>query len=264
MERGSRFVEWTHQSLDGTEFPATVLLSRADIGDESFLQATVRDISERKEAQEREELLRSLLRHDLRNKIQIVLGYLDLIEDYGLLEKEKRYLAKAEEGAEEGMEIIEKVSTLERAYEERIDPVDISSIVNRGLKRWRPRAEDEGMKIIDECSHEKCMVKGGPLLDRVFTNIVENSIRHSGGTRIRLSKEVHDEEVVCTIEDDGRGIPDEHRKKIFQREFTTDRERGSGLGMFLVSKLLEAYGGRVEVGDSELGGTRFDVYLKRA
>lgn len=64
MEEGSNFFEWYHQRMDGEVFPATVLLTRVDLADKQFLQATVRDITERKETErslkESEEKYRSL------------------------------------------------------------------------------------------------------------------------------------------------------------------------------------------------------------
>ena len=53
MEEGKNFFEWTHKRLNGAEFPATVLLSRMEIGDKQFLQATVRDITEQKRAEKK-------------------------------------------------------------------------------------------------------------------------------------------------------------------------------------------------------------------
>ena len=65
MEKGSHFFEWTHKRLNGEEFPATVLLTRMTLGDQTFLQATVRDITEHKRSeealQESEERLRSTM-----------------------------------------------------------------------------------------------------------------------------------------------------------------------------------------------------------
>ncbi len=106
--------------------------------------------------------------------------------------------------------------------------------------------------------------EGGPLINEVFSNLEENSIRHSDGSRLRIRGEVTENEVTCIIEDDGRGIPDEEKEKIFEKGYTTDEERGTGLGMFLVKTLLDIYGGSIEVKDSELGGARFDVHLQKA
>ncbi len=66
-----------------------------------------------------------------------------------------------------------------------------------------------------------------------------------------------------TVEDDGKGIPDDIKDKIFKRGFKKSKEGGSGLGMYLVKEIAESYGGRIEVKDSEMGGARFDVNLKR-
>ena len=52
MKNGSNFFEWTHKRINGEDFPATVLLTRVTIGGKTFLQATVRDITERKKAEE--------------------------------------------------------------------------------------------------------------------------------------------------------------------------------------------------------------------
>ncbi|MFB6113996.1 MAG: ATP-binding protein, partial [Halodesulfurarchaeum sp.] len=72
-----------------------------------------------------------------------------------------------------------------------------------------------------------------------------------------------EDEIVCTIEDDGTGVPPEKRDRIFDRGYTTDTVRGSGLGLFLVNTLIETYGGTIEVGDSDLGGATFEVHLDR-
>ncbi|MFW5928462.1 MAG: sensor histidine kinase, partial [Thermoplasmatota archaeon] len=102
------------------------------------------------------------------------------------------------------------------------------------------------------------------LLGEVFKNLIENSIYHSKGGRINITVEVKDDEVLCSLEDDGKGIPDDKKEIIFEKGYTTDEERGTGLGMFIVNMLLESYGGYIEVKDSKLGGARFDVKLKRS
>lgn len=102
------------------------------------------------------------------------------------------------------------------------------------------------------------------LIKEVFTNLITNSIKHSEGDKIRISCEDSSDEAICRIEDDGKGIPDDKKQKIFKKGYTTDTAGGSGLGMFLVKTLIESYGGSIEVKDSELGGARFDIYLNKA
>ncbi len=63
LEKGSNYFEWTHKKVNGEEFPATVLLTRVEVQDEIFLQATVRDISARRQEEELREKLFETARH---------------------------------------------------------------------------------------------------------------------------------------------------------------------------------------------------------
>lgn len=223
-----------------------------------------RQIQRREEAEQREEFLHSLLRHDVRNKLQIVVGYLELMEDHDVPKELKDYIAKAQKGAREGTDIIEKVRSLRKAQDEEVRAVKIDSTIYGAVDQIENLAEEEDMKIDVECPEKGCKCMGGSLLDRVFYNIIENSVQHSDGSKIRIRGRIGEDKIKCIIEDDGKGIPEEERDRIFNRGYTTDEERGTGLGMFLVKKLLEIYGGSIKVKDSKLGGARFDVHLQKA
>ncbi|KXB06947.1 hypothetical protein AKJ54_00930 [candidate division MSBL1 archaeon SCGC-AAA382K21] len=103
----------------------------------------------------------------------------------------------------------------------------------------------------------------GPLLEELFSNLLENSIAHSGCEKIRVSSEEAGDECIVTVEDDRRGISDEDKDKIFDRGFKKGETAGPGLGTYLVKEIAESYGGSAEVKDSELGGAKFVVHLER-
>lgn len=229
-----------------------------------LIVGAARDITEEKEAKEREEFLHTLLRHDIRNKVQVVHGYLQLLEeDESLSDKSREFLEKALKGNKEGIELMQKLRLMLKAKEEKKEVVDLISTVEEAVNASKSVVKNKSMEINLECL-EEVEVLGGPLLEQVFTNLIENSAFHSKGDEIRISCEINEQEVVCIIEDDGIGIPDKIKDEIFERGFTTDKDGGSGLGMFLVKMLLNSYDGSIEVKDSELGGARFDVHLKRA
>ncbi len=69
---------------------------------------------------------------------------------------------------------------------------------------------------------------------------------------------------MISVEDDGNGIPRKVQKEIMQGRFDEEDKRSSGLGLYLVKEIAEAYGGRIEIGRSELGGAQVDVYLRKA
>ncbi len=224
-----------------------------------------RDITERKEAMEREEMLHSLLRHDIKNKAQAVQGFLQLLEEEGELSEDSKELVEgALKANKESVNLIQKVRLLLSAQEEEKMPVEIASTIKDAVESNEAMAIREGIDISLDCPSTGCKVEGGSLLREVFLNIIENSINHSEASKINITGEVEDDEVVCTVEDDGKGIPDDKKDIIFEKGYTTDEERGTGLGLFLVNNLLESYGGNVQVSDSDMGGARFDVRLRRA
>ncbi len=213
------------------------------------------------EMNEREDFLHSLLRHDLRNKIQTIKGYIHLLDDFEGSEKKEELREKASSACRKGSQMIEKVRLLRKLEDVDTSEVSIKSSVEKNLKEYRAKASEKGKEIILEDFDYN--VKGGPLLEELFGNILENSILHSGCETIKISSEERNDEIIVKIEDDGRGIPDEEKEKIFKRGYKKGEEAGSGLGMYLVKEIIESYGGRIKVKDSEMGGARFDVHLKK-
>lgn len=221
-----------------------------------------RDITECKRAEEREEFLHSLLRHDVRNKAHIVQGYLGVLADTDLSENQEDLVEKAMENSEQGIDIIKKVRTLTEIKENEIRNVNLGSILGEHIDSYRDRASQEGIEI--EYEDFDFEVQGGSLLEELFNNLLENSIVHSGCGKIQLRSEKREGEYVITVEDEGKGVSDEDKERIFEKGFKGSETGGSGLGMYLVKRIAESYGGRVEVLDSELGGARFDVHLKES
>ncbi len=223
----------------------------------------VLDITERKKAKERQELLHSLLRHDVRNKAQTIQGYLQLLEDLKLEEEAIKYIKRAKNGNKKEIDLINKVSLLRKAEEEQTHELNVKSSIHDAVDSMKELADEKEMKININCPEDSCIVKAGPLLNELFSNILENAIQHSKGQKIKISKEETEEKIICIIEDDGIGIPDDEKNKIFEKGYTTDKERGTGLGMFLVEMLLDIYDGDIRVKDSEIGGAKFEIHLMK-
>jgi len=232
-------------------------------GEYKKVAGIVIDVDKRKEANEREEFLHSLLRHDIKNKAQAVQSFLQLLEEGKLSKDSKELVEEALKANKESVNLIQKVKLLLKAQEEEKKPVEIVSTIKNSVKSNEKLARIEGIELSVQCPSSNCKVQGGSLLDEVFHNIIENSIYHSEGSKINITGDVNENEVVCSIEDDGKGIPDDKKETIFEKGFTTDEERGTGLGLFLVKMLLESYGGEIEVKDSDMGGARFDVRLNK-
>lgn len=97
---------------------------------------------------------------------------------------------------------------------------------------------------------------------QVVTNLVENAIRHGEGTvRVRLTPTASDVRgVELTIDDEGRGIPQEIRRRVFTKFWTHGQRGGSGLGMYIVNGLVRAHHGTVDIRDAPGGGARIVIH----
>ncbi|MFW6375837.1 MAG: sensor histidine kinase, partial [Thermoplasmatota archaeon] len=63
------------------------------------------------------------------------------------------------------------------------------------------------------------------------------------------------------FEDDGEGIPKDVKELVFDKNYKGSKSKGSGLGLFLVKRIVDTYGGEITVKDSHMGGARFDIRL---
>jgi signal transduction histidine kinase len=104
-------------------------------------------------------------------------------------------------------------------------------------------------------------------LDQIMANLLENAVRHGGGhvtievAATQPADGVNEPGVSVTVTDQGHGIPEELHDRVFTRFWRSGRRGGTGLGLYIVRGLVEAHGGRVEVGLSPGGGALFRFLL---
>jgi signal transduction histidine kinase len=142
-------------------------------------------------------------------------------------------------------------------------PMAIEDVVQNAIDRHANRRKDLGITIENEIDGIY-RVAGGSLLTELFANLIENALVHSSGDRVRITAAESQDDVTVTVEDDGKGIPDAEKERILEKGYKGAESTGSGLGMHLAARIAETYNGEFDVGDSELGGARFDVTLPSA
>lgn len=251
-------------TADGETVPMS--LSASTIEDEDGRPRSVvwvaKDISERKEAEERAAFLHSILRHDLGNSLQISKGFLEVLSEREFDEDEQRYVEDALAAIDDAAELIADVRTLQRIDGPvQLKSVELENAVTGALERHEQLQREQGVET--DLEVDDVTVQADELLGEIFANLVENSLVHSGSDRLRLSTTLDDETVTVHVEDDGIGIPPDEQEQIFKRGFSAGESSGSGLGMYIVRRLVDAYDGSVSLSRSELGGAQFDVELNR-
>ncbi|PTD94902.1 hypothetical protein C9439_00225 [archaeon SCG-AAA382B04] len=223
---------------------------------------------EERKTKKRERYLHSLLTHNVKNKAQIIKGYLDLSKEG----KTQERIKKANKTLDETIDMISKVRTLvknlemEREYNLSVN--EFKSNLDKILENKTSfcNRKDITLKAPDKCQ-PSTPLKADELLFEVLDNIIENAFIHgdcqkADCKKIKVSCEETKDEFKIIVDDDGKGISDEEKQKVLKLNYST-RPNSSGLGLFLSSKIIQGYGGNLEVEDSPLGGARFILTLKR-
>jgi signal transduction histidine kinase len=164
--------------------------------------------------------------------------------------------------------LTEDLLLLTRADEQslalRRRPVDLDDLVFEEAKRLR---EATGLRVDTSAVSAGRVAGDAAGLRRVLRNLGDNASRHAR-ERLALSVAERDAAVVLAVEDDGSGIPEADRERVFERFVRLDGARarddgGSGLGLAIVAELVAAHGGTVVAAAGPLGGARVEVTLPR-
>lgn len=222
------------------------------------------DLATRKDLME---MYDRLLRHDLGNDLQVIVGFSDAL--VGAVEagsEPAEYAEKIRQTARGASDLVDQVGELVKTMEGQAEPE---------VRALRPvlaavvedvDAKYESLTVEFDPGEVEYRVLAGDLLESVFANVLANAATHNDEpVTVRVyADEPSPETVVVGFADDGTGVPGEVRDQIFEMGEKGPDSEGTGLGLGFVRALAETYGGGVDVGPSDRGGADFRVRLKRA
>jgi two-component system, NtrC family, sensor histidine kinase AtoS len=163
--------------------------------------------------------------------------------------------------------LMESVLNFSRHAEHKFEAVNLEIHLRRLLDRWYPRMAKVNVTPYFQVEEKTPTVLGDPRsLEQVFTNLISNAVEamsSQGGTlavRVAPFHLLHGRpQVEVTISDNGSGIPDEIRDRIFE-PFVTTKAQGTGLGLAITKRIVTAHRGSISV-NTFPGGTVFHVLL---
>ncbi len=209
--------------------------------------------------------------HDLRAPLTSILGYTELIKDYGdklSSDKKERYFNFIKSAIGEMNDSLEDLLLISRAEEGKVtlypDEFDLVEFMQSLVDEHNNLTEKHQINFTCNRSFHVVYLDR-KILHHILNNLMSNAIKYSpDGGDINLEIQCDSNFITLIIEDHGIGIPEDYKVKLFQlfeRADNVGSIKGNGLGLSIVKKAVELHGGNIEVESEENKGTKFIIHF---
>jgi PAS domain S-box-containing protein len=267
----------------GEVFPAEASISQLHIAGRRVFTAVLRDVTERRRAEEAIashalELARSnaeleqfayVASHDLQEPLRMVASFTQLLARRyrGKLDADAdEFIGYAVDGVHRMQALINDLLAYSRVGTRGAEPVDVplDDVLKRVVQSLGPSIQEAGATVTSDALP---VVRGDPgQLAQLLQNLIGNAIKFKGeaAPHVHVSAERQDREWVLSVQDNGIGVAPEFRERIFvifQRLHSRAEFPGTGIGLSICRKIVERHGGRIWVDESPGGGSLFRFTL---
>lgn len=258
---------------NGQELNVEISFIPTSYESEFAIQWLIRDITERKNlalATQRMERLAALgefsatTAHEIRNALgSISLNFQYLSNHMKIPGELQKTFTHIEQGIQRIQTTIKGILAFTRPSLPVLRKVDIHKVIESSLRYMDDELKQSGITLLKEFQANQSVVRVDPnQMIQVFTNLFSNSV-HSmeDGGQLRVRTANHEQWLEVVVHDSGKGIKEEHLTKIFDPFFTT-RSSGTGLGLAVVSRILEQHKIQVRVESKPDCGTSFILRIR--
>ncbi len=221
--------------------------------------------------------LAARLSHEIRNPLNNLNIYTQLAErDLRLIGKDPGSVDRTSAQAREHLKIVrEEIDRLNNVLEDFLTAVrptkpilaevNVYSLIEGTLRLLKPELESRSANVTFEshCGDGITILADEGQLRRAVLNLIKNAEEAiDNGGEIGISLDLEDPEVVIRVKDNGPGVPEELRERIFEPYFST-KENGTGLGLVTVKRVVEDHGGTISVESKPGNGAKFEIRIPR-
>lgn len=209
--------------------------------------------------------------HELRTPLSNIRGYLEAIRD-GIKKPDSGTIRSLDEEASSLSRLVDDLQELSLADAGELklscQKEDISKLIDEAVAALQPQAAAKGLMLAVNLPKKLPLVNvDSHRIKQVLRNLLENAVAHTGqGGGITVEAWQEGSQIKVSVVDSGKGIPARDLLNIFERFYRVDKSRaratgGSGLGLTIAKRLVEAHGGRIEAQSKPRKGSRFTFTL---
>ena len=245
-------VELLNQRADGTEWynALDVTPIHGPDGEVEYFLGFQRDVTDRRERELRMAVLDRVLRHNIRNRLNVVLGHVSEIEEKS--ENLDQHTDRIRSAAEDLLELSDAARRFRSVLRTTGDaaPTRLDQVLARTLSSVREEFPEVDLTV----TLDPVRVPSAVGLDMAVSELVANAARYAGDRpTVHVTLRREDDEAVVTVADDGPGLPEEERGALTGRT-ETPVEHASGLGLWLVRWVVDDLGGGVTYEENDPAG----------
>jgi two-component system sensor histidine kinase BaeS len=208
--------------------------------------------------------------HELRTPLAVLKGEVEALAD-GVRTADERTFGSLHEEVDQLSNLVDDLQTLAQsdagALNLEKNTVDLSELVTQCLEPWRGRLATRGIRVDLDAGASLSVMADSRRLRQLMSNLLENSYRYveeNGAVRLRIH--AARDRVILELDDSGPGLEPAQLQQLFERFYRADSSRsrsggGSGLGLSICKNIVEAHGGDIRAGTSQMGGLSIRVAL---
>ncbi len=241
--------------------------AESEIGE--YLAQIKEYVSQLEHTSELKDLFADVMRHEILNPLTVIKNMTLELQEEKLSPAQRSRLALIQRSTNRIENIVDgaiKYTKLLATEELEFSACDLAAIMRSAAEAMRSAADAKEIKI--EARFKGAYpARANPCLEEVFANLISNAIKYSPSkTRVVLEIEERENCLCAAVKDNGIGIPEEDKRRIFERFERLERGnvRGVGLGLAIVKRIVELHSGKVWVEDNPEGGSIFYVKLPKA
>lgn len=237
---------------------AETAVTTDDQGREIGRTIVYNDITEERRRQQRIQVLNRVLRHNLRNDLNVASGYVEMLTDEGV--SPETYTPEIQAILNELVEMGGKARSIEEMLATDViveTPRSLSRIVEESIDRVR--GGRDSVPIRTDIPEDLTVSINPHILRRVLEELLENAVEHTDGADVEVRVSDDADGLTLVVSDTGPGIA-EYELDVFQNEHETALEHGSGLGLWIVKWGVDRFGGTLSF-ETDDAGTRVSISI---